>query len=118
MKYRCCHIATLLLMLHPLSSQAASEKLEEVRTTLELVAFCAAKNDTMKDVREYFESTNDAVLQREWNKALDRARKQMKDAAAKGGQQAIRVNQRYQLSCQLVGLGNDLPLGLESAMYK
>jgi hypothetical protein len=111
-------VVSALLLSFNQTAFAISEELESIRTTLELIAMCAAKNDTMGDVRDYFKSTNDSTMIREWNKALERARKQMKEAAEKGGKEAISVNNRYQLSCQIVGLGKTLPIALEAALFK
>lgn len=97
---------------------AQSQDLKDLRTTLELVFMCSVKNDSTSNVKEYFESTGDRTLQREWNGAIDRSQKQMQNAQKAGGQKAILAAQRYDLSCTLLDTTSNLPIGLQSAMHK
>lgn len=100
------------------TAAAQSQELKDLRTTLELVFMCSVRNDTTPDVRAYFEATGDATLQREWNRAMDRARRQMQVAQKNGGQAAVRALQRYDLSCTLLDAASDLPIGLQSALHR
>lgn len=110
-------VAALAAIIAP-HAGAQGKKLNDLRDTMELVFMCSVRNDTTPRVRRYFESAADETLQREWNRAIGSAQRQMSEAQKRGGQAAVRAMQRYDLSCALLDTVHDLPVGLQSALHK